>query len=56
MTNKKMTITIQHQSEMTFHTFKVKDSDNLTYLEVRTICNKMNFIGLLVNGKYYKFK
>lgn len=51
-----MTIAIQHQSAKTFHTFKVQAPRNLTYLEVRTICNKINFIGLLEDGKYYRFK
>ena len=51
-----MTITIQHQSEKTIHTFEVSDPNKLTSLEVWTICSEMNVKGILVNGKYYETK
>jgi hypothetical protein len=49
-----MEITIQHQSENTYHTFSVVDPNNLTAIEVWTICSEMNVRGILVNGKYYE--
>lgn len=51
-----MIITIQHQIEKTFHTFDVKDPDNLTSIEVWAICSEMNVKGILVNGRYYETK
>ena len=51
-----MTITIQHQTEKTFHTFDVKDPNKLTSIEVWTICSEMRVTGILVNGKYYETK
>jgi hypothetical protein len=45
-----MTITIQHQSEKTIHTFDVSDPNKLTSLEVWTICSEMNVKVILVNG------
>ena len=51
-----MEIVIQHQIEKTYDTFQVKDPDNLTSDEVRTICSEMNVVGLLVNGKYYELR
>ena len=51
-----MIITIQHQSEKTYHTFDVIDPNNLSSIEVSTICSEMNVKGILVNGKYYEPK
>ena len=51
-----MIIGIQHQLEKTFHSFTVNDPDNLTSIEIWTICNEMNVTALLVNGKYYELK
>ena len=49
-----MKITIKHQSEGTYHTFKVKDPEQLTIFEVSYICEKMSIIAIFVNGKYYQ--
>ena len=51
-----MIITIQHQSEKTYHTFSVVNPNNLTGIEVWGICLEMNVTGILVNGKYYGTK
>lgn len=51
-----MKITIQHQTEKTYHTFSVKNADSLTNNEVRDICEKMCVEAILVNGKYYQYK
>ena len=51
-----MTITIQHQTEKTYHTFRVVNPDNLTGIEVWAICTEMNVTAILVNGKYYGTK
>jgi len=49
-----MEITIQHQIEKTYHTFEVKDPDNLTAKEVGKISWEMNVVAILLNGKYYE--
>ena len=49
-----MEINIQHQTEKTSHTFSVVDPNNLTSIEVWTICSEMNVKAILVNGKYYE--
>ena len=49
-----MEIEIQHQSEKTYQTFNVADPNNLTSIEVWTICSEMNLIAILVNGRYYE--
>jgi len=49
-----MEITIQHQSEKTYHTFNVTDPNKLTQAEVSAICSEMNVTAILVNGKYYE--
>jgi hypothetical protein len=51
-----MIITIKHQLEKTIHTFNVKNPENLTSIEVSTICLDMSVKGILVNGKYYEIK
>ena len=51
-----MKITIQHQSEKTYHTFCVVDPNNLTGIEVWAICSEMNIKAILVNGKYWIFR
>jgi len=51
-----MKITIQHQSEKTYHTFSVVDPNKLTGIEVWTICLEMNITAILVNGNYYHFR
>ena len=51
-----MKITIQHQSEKTYHTFSVVDPDKLTPFEVMRICEIMNVKAIFVNGKYYENK
>lgn len=51
-----MKITIKHQSEGTYHTFKVKDPEQLTQLEVSYICEKMSVSAIFVSGKYYQYK
>ncbi len=51
-----MEITIQHQSEKTYHTFSVADPNKLTSIEVWAICTEMNVQAILVNGKYYECK
>ncbi len=48
-----MIIEIKHQLEKTVFRFKVKDENNLTSLEVRKICNKMNVDAVFIKGKYY---
>ena len=48
-----MRVTIQHQIEKTYHTFKVKDANNLTLNEVKHICEKMGVVTLFINGKIY---
>lgn len=48
-----MEIKIKHQEEKTEFSFKVKDADKLTSVEVKRICIKMGVKALLVNGKYY---
>ena len=49
-----MRVTIQHQVERTFHTFKVKNADKLNKEEVHHICSTMNVETLFINGKIYK--
>ncbi len=39
--------------EKTYHTFSVKDHNNLTLNEVKHICNKMGVATLFINGKIY---
>ena len=51
-----MEISIQHQSENTYHTFAVVDADKLTPVEVWAICSEMNVKAILVNGNYYECK
>ena len=51
-----MEITIQHQSEKTYHTFCVVDPNKLTGIEVWAICSEMNVTAILVNGNYYECK
>ena len=51
-----MNITIQHQSEKTYHTFSVVDPNKLTAIEVWAICTEMNVKAILVNGNYYECK
>ena len=51
-----MKITIKHQSEGTYHTFNVKDPEQLTQLEVLHICEKMCVSAIFVNGKYYQYQ
>ena len=51
-----MEITIQHQEEKTFHTFNVNDPNNLTAIEVMTICEEMGVVAIFVNGKYNQYK
>jgi hypothetical protein len=51
-----MKITIQHQTEKTYHTFEVSNPDKLLPIEVWAICNEMNVIAILVNGRYYECK
>lgn len=49
-------ITIQHQTEKTYHTFKVANPDKLTAMEVLTICGEMNVTAILINGRFYEAK
>ncbi len=51
-----MKITIQHQTEKTYHTFCVVDPNKLIPVEVWAICSEMNVTAILVNGKYYEYK
>jgi len=51
-----MKITIKHQSEGTYHTFSVKDPEQLTQFEVLRICETMGVIAIFVNGKYYQYQ
>jgi hypothetical protein len=51
-----MRITIKHQEEKTYHTFKVVDANNLSAAEVMRICEIMGVIAIFVNGKYYEYK
>lgn len=51
-----MKITIKHQVENTYHTFKVNDAKNLSVFEVLRICATMGVKAIFVNGKYYEPK
>lgn len=51
-----MEITIQHQSEKTYHTFSVTDANKLAPIEVWAICTEMNVTAILVDGKYYELR
>ena len=51
-----MQIKIKHQENKVEYSFKVKDADSLTSIEVKRICTKMGVKALLVNGKYYSNK
>ncbi len=42
-----MKITIQHQTEKTYHTFGVTNPNSLTTIEVWTICTEMNVKAVL---------
>lgn len=49
-----MEIKIQHQEDKAYYTFRVKNADKLTSVEVNRICIKMGVKALFVNGKYYE--
>ncbi|MEN9908935.1 MAG: hypothetical protein RLZZ540_2084 [Bacteroidota bacterium] len=49
-----MEIKIQHQEDKTYYTFRIKNADKLTSVEVNRICIKMGVKALFVNGKYYE--
>ena len=51
-----MQIKITHQEDKKEYSFIVKDSDNLTSVEVNQICTKMGVKALFVNGKYYSIQ
>ena len=51
-----MKIKIQHQEDKIYYTFKVKDANKLTCVEVNRICTKMGVKALFVNSKYYENK
>ena len=48
-----MRVTIKHQMEKTYHTFKVQDENNLSLNEVKRICDRMGVDMLFINGKIY---
>lgn len=48
-----MQIKIQHQEDKIYYTFKVRNANNLTSVEVKRICIKMSVKALFINGKYY---